>query len=74
MKRWFKQRLCFWWVTASMVLCSILFFPWFLPRETVSGLAGRWCYCVNSRRRRFAIGLASILDLYIHPFVGTKES
>lgn len=39
---WVRRRLFFLWVTLSMVLCAILFFPWFLPRETVCGLMGRW--------------------------------
>ena len=37
-----KNQLFFLWVTLSMVLCALLFLPWFLPRETVCGLMGRW--------------------------------
>ena len=25
-----------------MFVCSVVFFPWALPRETVSGILGRW--------------------------------
>ena len=30
------------YLTLNMLLCALLFFPWALPRETVSGLTGRW--------------------------------
>jgi len=30
------------YVATNMAVCAILFMPWALPRETVSGLLGRW--------------------------------
>lgn len=30
------------YVAANMLLCALLFSPWALPRETVSGLLGRY--------------------------------
>lgn len=30
------------YIAANMALCAVLFFPWALPRETISGLLGRW--------------------------------
>lgn len=37
-----RRRLFFLWVTFSMMLCVLVFLPWFLPRETFCGLLGRW--------------------------------
>ena len=30
------------YLSLNMLLCSLLFFPWAQPRETISGLTGRW--------------------------------
>lgn len=30
------------YVCANMLVCAVVFAPWALPRETVSGLLGRW--------------------------------
>lgn len=30
------------YVAANMALCAVLFVAWALPRETISGLVGRW--------------------------------
>lgn len=30
------------YVAGNMMVCAIVFAPWALPRETVSGLMGRW--------------------------------
>lgn len=40
--RTIKGRLFCVYVCLNMLLCSLLFFPWVLPRETISGLVGRW--------------------------------
>ncbi len=30
------------YVACNMMVCALVFAPWALPRETVSGLLGRW--------------------------------
>lgn len=40
--RWLGSRIFVVYVALNMLVCSILFFPWARPRETVSGLTGRW--------------------------------
>lgn len=30
------------YVATNMLVCALVFAPWALPRETVSGLLGRW--------------------------------
>jgi hypothetical protein len=40
------------YVALNMLVCAIVFFPWALSRESVSGLLGRWlvdgsCWQVN---------------------------
>lgn len=49
-----------------MVTCATLFFPCFLPRETVSGITGRWLMTEVGRKRRFAKRLAPWLDRLFH--------
>jgi hypothetical protein len=53
------------YVAANMAVCAVLFAPFALPRETVSGLLGRW----KSRRsglRKFcgAVGAAVVDRIY----------
>ena len=30
------------YIVINMALCAVMFLPWALPRETISGLLGRW--------------------------------
>lgn len=30
------------YLSLNTLLCSLLFFPWAQPRETISGITGRW--------------------------------
>lgn len=70
---WIKRRLFYLWVTFSMSLCAALFWPWAYPRETVSGLMGRWA-CGRGFRRRVGRRVGDVIDGYIHPYVGTDET
>lgn len=63
---WVLQRLFFLWVTFSIVLCALLFLPWFLPRETVCGLMGRWLMTGRGWQRAVARPLVRIFDATIH--------
>lgn len=56
-------------ITLSMVLCSILFLPWAYPRETLSGLVGRWLIG-NRAQRAIARPLAWIIDRCVHDPIG----
>lgn len=53
------------YVALNMLLCSILFFPWALPRETICGLMGRWLN-ETGRKRDLAKALVPFLDRYFH--------
>lgn len=61
MKAWILSRLFVWYVVGNMLICSLLFFPWARPRETISGLIGRWSY-EDGRRGRFARIAARVID------------
>lgn len=52
------------YVATNMMVCAIVFAPWALPRETVSGLLGRWETRLPKRslRRYFAIVATAIVD------------
>lgn len=41
----------------NILLCSLLLFPWAQPRETISGITGRWLMDGN----RWQIGAARIV-------------
>jgi hypothetical protein len=73
MLKWLKQRGYFLWITFSMVLCAILFLPWFLPRETTSGLIGRWHEREVGWKHRFALRAAPWLDERFHAPFGIES-
>ncbi|MGE4340361.1 MAG: hypothetical protein AB7E55_31085 [Pigmentiphaga sp.] len=50
------------YVSANMLLCAVLFAPWALPRETVSGILGRWLVTDPGRKGRIARVLAAAVD------------
>lgn len=50
------------YVAANMVVCAVVFLPWALPRETVSGLLGRWKTSERGLKRRFAVPAAWVVD------------
>lgn len=56
-----------------MVLCAVAFFPWFLPRETTSGLIGRWQLTENGWKGKLARKIAPWLDRYFHDPWGTEQ-
>lgn len=63
---WVLQRLFFLWVTFSMLLCAVLFLPWFLPRETVCGMMGRWKMTETGWKRAAGEKLSVLFDRTIH--------
>ena len=50
------------YVAANMAVCALVFAPWALPRETVSGLLGRWKVHGKGWRKAFARGAAVVVD------------
>jgi hypothetical protein len=62
MKRRVLCQLFMVYVAANMFVCALVFAPWALPRETISGLLGRWKCLSQGKRRRFAIGAAWVVD------------
>jgi len=45
-----------------MSVCAILFVPWALPRETVSGLIGRWKCGHRGWKKTFAKYASMLID------------
>jgi len=50
------------YVATNMTLCALIFAPWALPRETISGLLGRWKLRNSGKRRAFAKVAAAVVD------------
>lgn len=50
------------YVACNMLVCSILFAPWALPRETVSGLLGRWISTERGVKRWTGLVLGCVVD------------
>ena len=50
------------YVATNMAVCAILFMPWALPRETVSGLLGRWASGPRGIKHAFAVAGAWLVD------------
>ena len=49
------------YVAMNMALCAVLFVPWALPRETISGLIGRWAQG-SGKKAKFAQYAAKVID------------
>ena len=60
-KRVAKQTFVL-YVNLNMLTCSIVFVAWALPRETLSGLIGRWATTETGWKRKFAIPAAWVVD------------
>lgn len=50
------------YVAVNMALCAVLFAPWAMPRETVSGLLGRWKVETRGWKRRFGFCGGAVVD------------
>lgn len=49
------------YVAANMALCAVIFVAWALPRETISGLIGRWAQ-EPGWQGSFGRGAAKVID------------
>lgn len=49
------------YVAANMALCAVLFVAWALPRETISGLIGRWAQ-LPGWQGSFGLRAARVID------------
>ena len=45
-----------------MSVCAIVFMPWARPRETISGLLGRWRHTERGWKRKFARRACPVVD------------
>jgi hypothetical protein len=50
------------YVATNMLLCSLVFFAWALPRETISGLLGRWKETGTPVQRIVGFVLGAVVD------------
>lgn len=50
------------YVATNMAVCAIVFMPWALPRETVSGLLGRWELSETNWKRHVGVVGSAIVD------------
>lgn len=62
--RWMLRRMFVIYIALNMLVCSIAFAPWALPRETVSGLLGRWQSERGAKRVVSLIGSAIADAIY----------
>jgi hypothetical protein len=62
--RWLLSRLFVLYVALNMLICSIVFFPWALPRETISGLIGRWLMGTGWKRTFAYYACVAVDKLY----------
>lgn len=60
--RRFLARVFVVYVALNMALCAVVFLPWALPRETVSGLLGRWIATEAGTKRFFGLFLGALVD------------
>ncbi len=51
------------YVAANMALCALVFVAWALPRETISGLLGRWECKGRGWKRLFGIAGSAVVDM-----------
>lgn len=66
MIEWTRRRFYYSWITFSCALCAVMFFPWYLPRESISGLLGRWLTQETGIKHRFAVKVAPVIDMLFH--------
>lgn len=50
------------YVAANMMLCAVVFAAWALPRETISGLLGRWTETGTPIQRILGLGLGALVN------------
>ena len=61
--RQIKCQLFVAYVATNMMVCALVFAPWALPRETVSGLLGRWKCGHRGFKHSFGKAAAVVVDL-----------
>lgn len=60
--RRFLSRVFVLYIVLNMALCAVVFLPWALPRETISGLLGRWISTERGWKRFVGLLLGAIAD------------
>lgn len=59
----FVRQLFVIYVACNMLVCTVVFAPWALPRETVSGILGRWKSIESGWKAMFGKVGAAMVDL-----------
>lgn len=62
MGQFLKQRGFVLYVSMNMLVCAIVFMPWALPRETISGLMGRWRLTETGWKARTGVVVGFLID------------
>lgn len=60
--RRFLSRVFVVYIVLNMALCAVVFLPWALPRETISGLLGRWMATECGWKRAVGLALGFVAD------------
>lgn len=63
--RRFLSRVFVVYIVLNMALCAVVFLPWSLPRETISGLLGRWISTERGWKRVVGLVFGAVAD-YIY--------
>jgi hypothetical protein len=58
----FLARVFVLYIVINMALCAIAFLPWALPRETISGLLGRWISTERGWKRIAGLLMGALAD------------
>jgi hypothetical protein len=60
--RRFLARVFVVYIVLNMAVCAVAFLPWALPRETVSGLLGRWISTERGWKRVVGLLIGAVAD------------
>jgi len=58
----FLARVFVLYIVINMGLCAVVFLPWALPRETISGLLGRWISTERGWKRIAGLLMGALAD------------
>lgn len=52
-------------IGANTLICAVVFAPWVMPRETISGILGRWSATEAGLKKAFAVRGAAVVDALV---------
>ncbi len=59
---WILGRLLVLYLVVNMTICALIFMPWAKPRETISGLLGRWSMTEGGLKWWFGWAASAVVD------------